>query len=96
MELTKKQRKEVYLRAVEYFNKIHGKNYGNVMYVGFCDYLERYENEQNCNRYIEYKLFKPKKRMCEFQYWFDAKKEDKSEQTDRINALLLAAEMCND
>lgn len=101
MQLTKQQRKEVYLRAVEFFSKIQGKNYWSYFNgEGFCDYIETNEVEDRCNKFPEYMLFKPKKRMPEFVYWFNVKDKPgygaKLEQRDRITALLLAAEMCND
>ena len=100
MELTKKQRKEVYLRAVEYFSKIHEKNYWSHFDAeGFCDFIKEYEDEDCCIKYLEYQLFKPKN-IAKFEYYFNVRNKNgygaKLEQTDRITALLLAAEMCND
>ena len=97
MQLTKQQRKEVYLKAAEFFSKIQGKNYWSYFGAeGFCDYLKLGQLE---GKYPEYQLFKPNG-IGRYEYWFNSRNHNKFgakiDQTDRIHALLLAAEMCND
>ena len=88
MELTKKERKKVYLKAAKFF--IKKKDIGRGC-TGFCDFIGDLPDKYwNCKSYTEYQLFKPRKFNL---YWF---KHDKENMNARINALLLAAEMCND
>ena len=90
--LTKKQRKEIYLKAAKFFIRKKKIDIGYGC-TGFCDFLNRYIDLQeflNITDFPEYRLFKPRKFNL---YWF---KHDIEGMNARINALLLAAEMCND
>lgn len=87
-KLTKKQRKEFYLQAAEYFSKelkgnkrLKISGFGRV--AGFCDYCQYYRKD--CKQFPEFLLFD-----CGLAfYWFENDKE-------RVTALLLCAAMCED
>lgn len=57
-KLTPKQRAKIYFKAYKYFEK--KKNIGCGC-CGFCDFLTYLTNKYNCEDFIEYQLFKPKK-----------------------------------
>jgi len=85
-KLTKKQRKEFYLQAAEYFSKeLEGdkrlKILGRV--AGFCDYCKYYL--KYCEQFPEFLLFDY---GSDF-YWFENDK-------DRVIALLFCSAMCED
>ena len=84
--MTNKQKQKIYLKAARFFERKKDIGWGC---AGFCDFIESYF-DKNIFDFPEYRLFKPKKYNL---YWFLHTEEGKYE---RINALLLAAEMCND
>lgn len=93
--MTNQQKQKIYLEAAKYFSKLQNKDYWHYYEAeGFCDFVQN-KKRINCSEFQEYQLFKPKV-VKPYSYWFDVKKENKIEQTDRVYALLLAAEMCND
>lgn len=80
---TKPQRKKIYRAAALYFFK------SKYNATGFCNYLfiKHRELQWEIDSFPEYLLFE--NNYCNYYYFTTVT------QTDRINALLLAAEMCN-
>lgn len=87
------ERKKIYLAAAKYYLKLQGDDWWTAIYSeGFCDYCDEYTRFYfNSDTFPEYELFRG------FNSWFfDRYDYDyKVDNTDRIHALLLAAEMCS-
>lgn len=85
--MTTKQRKQIYLRAAVFFSKHYEKRISTKkemgIICGFCDYSKL--NDLEFDSFIEFRLFFVSGKM----YWFD-----EYDQSERIFALLLCAEMC--
>lgn len=88
-ELTKKQRREIYLKAAIHFLLPKKKRpYMKSLYTkisGFCDYIESEYDISDCNLFPEYQLFRPDWAGT-YTYWWNNDEE-------RIIALLLAYEL---
>lgn len=85
---TKKQRKEIYLKAAEYL-----KNQRGVL-LGCCNAIKQQTGEYDVyqdrgNPFYEFVMFRPKE-YHEID-WFTGKESN----TDRINCMLLCAQMCD-
>jgi hypothetical protein len=94
MKFTKKQRREIYEKA---YNDLESRGSRNGM--SFCCHVLAVQVKERCidleylsENLPEFYLFKPEYICSSHSTWFDGL----SGHSDRLNALLLCAELCKD